>query len=94
MRSRELGEGLVQQPELVVAEGTRRDGDPLELVDHCLSDAGMTVPLVHGGVGRQAVEVPPVIDVPHPHAFTSAQHHIERPVVVGPELVFVGDELG
>jgi hypothetical protein len=87
----ELAQVAVEQAKLVVAEGAAGQRKALGLLDQRRADARMTVPLVDGAVGAQAVHVAVAFDVPHPHALAATQHHVERLVVVRPVLVFQSD---
>ena len=85
---------LVEERELVVAEGARGQGDALRLLEHGGEDARVAVALVDGGVGGEEVEVAAAFDVVDPDALGALDDDIERLVVVGAVLVFEPDVLG
>ena len=78
--------------QLVVAEGARGERQPGALLDQRPHHHRVVVPLVERRVRRQAVEVPPALDVPHPHPLRALEDDVERVVVVGAVTVFEGDE--
>ena len=84
---------FIEQRQLVVAEGARGERHLVSLLDQSLQDAGMAVPLIHRGIGCQAVEVALALDVVDPHAFGTFNDDIERVIVVSTELLFQIDEL-
>ena len=89
----QIVEFLVEQRELLVAEGARGERDFPRLLVQSLQNLGMTVSLVHRGIRRQAIEVAFALDVIHPHAFGALDDHVERMVVVSSILVFEFDEV-
>ena len=93
VRVGELREVLVEEGELVVAEGARGERQLLRLLDHRGEDLRVAVALVHGGVGREAVEVALAVDVPDPDALAADQHDVERLVVVRAETGLDRDQV-
>jgi hypothetical protein len=75
----------------VSTKGSRDQGELAALLDQGLDDPGVTVTLIDGRVGGQAVEVLATLDVPHPNAFAAVENDIQGRVVVGSEAVFEGD---
>ena len=84
---------LLQKRQLVVAEGAGGEGEPAGLLGERPQEAGVAVPLVDGRVGAQEIHVAPPLHIPHPHSLRPADHHIQRPVVVGAVGFFQGDVL-
>lgn len=64
----EVVELLVEERELVVAEGARGKSDLVGLLDHGGHDDRMAVALIDGGVGCEAIEVAATFDVVDPDA--------------------------
>jgi hypothetical protein len=89
----ELADLVVEQRQLVVAEGARGERQASSLLDQRLADLRVAVALVDGGIGRKAVQVARAVHVPDPDALAARQHHVERVVVVGPQLVLQVDQL-
>ena len=79
--------------ELVVVEGARREGQPVELLVRSLEQRGMAVTEVQGGVSGQEVEVPLAVDVGDPGPFGLGDHDRKGVVVVGAPLLVEGDEV-
>lgn len=78
----QLMELLVQERELVVPEGARRERQAPSLLRTGFQNARVTVSLADSGIPGQTIEVPVAFDVPDPDAFTAFQHDVERLVVV------------
>ena len=85
-------EFLIEQRQLIVAKGARCQRDLARLVDHGLQDFGMAVPLVDGGVRRQAIEIAIAFHVINPDPFRVFDNHVERMVVVRAVLIFECDQ--
>ena len=93
VRAGECRDLLVEQRQLVVAEGARGQRQLLRLLDHRGQDLRMAMALVDRGIGRQAVEVAVAVDVPDPDALAARQDHVERLVVVRAEPMLGRDEI-
>ena len=91
VRVGQLAQLLVEEAQLVVAEGARGQGQLRGLLLHDRDDARVAVALVDGRIGRQAVEVALAVDVPDPDALAAGQHDVERLVVGGAVLLFQRD---
>ncbi|MEY9791490.1 hypothetical protein ABIE77_006049 [Sinorhizobium fredii] len=92
VRAGEGGDLLVEQSELVVAEGARGERQLLRLLHHRLEDHRVAMALVDGRIGRQTVQIAVALDVPDEDAFAARQHDVERLVVVGAEQMFGLDQ--
>ena len=74
--------------ERVVIEGAAAEGEAFGLVGHGLQDFRVAVALVHGGIGRQEVEIFLAFHVPHFGALTFGEDDWQRVIVMGSVLGF------
>jgi hypothetical protein len=79
----QVGQLAGERPELVVAEGSAGQRQPVELGPRRPDQAGVTVPEVERRVGRQHVEVAAALIVDHPRPLPLHQRHRQRGVVGG-----------
>ena len=86
-------EFLVEQRQLIVAEGARGQRDFVRLLDQGLQNFGMAVALVDGGIGGQAIEVALAFDVVDPDALGALDDDVERMIVVSSVIFFELDEI-
>lgn len=89
----ELGKLLVEERELVVAEGARGKGDALGLFLHGGEDTRVAVALVDRRVGGEEVEVAAAVDVIDPDARGAFDDDIKRLVVVRAVLILERNEV-
>jgi hypothetical protein len=88
----QLGDGLVEPGQLVVAEGAAGQGDLGGLAPEHLQQTGVAVTLVDGAVRSQAVHVAVAFHVFYPDVFGLLDHQVEGMIVVGTELILHLDE--
>src|SRR5579871_102243 len=67
---------------MLIAECTRGQSNFPRLLLECSQDFGMTMPLVHRRVRRQAVEIALAFNVIHPNTFGALDYDVERMIVV------------
>ena len=89
-----LGHELLIRPKNAVVKGAGGEGQLRGLVLHRLHDPRMAMPLVHGAVRAQEVEVLLAFHVPNVHAFAAVKHDREGVVVVGAVGNFEGHQIG
>jgi hypothetical protein len=89
----QLGERLAEQAELVVVEGPRGEGQPIELVVRGLEERRVAMTEVQCRVAGQEVEVAMAVDVGDPGALGLGDHDGKGVVVVGSPLFVEGDEV-
>jgi hypothetical protein len=53
----------------------------------------MAVALVHGRIGREAIEIAVAVGIPDPDAFAARQHHSDRLVIIGAKPGFGSEEI-
>jgi hypothetical protein len=90
----ELGQLRAEGAELVVVEGARGQGEPVDLLVRGADQVGVAVPEVERGVPGEEVEVAPTVDVGDPRPLRLGDHHGERVVVVGTPLLVERDDAG
>ena len=88
----EVVEVFVEERELVVAEGARREGELLGLFAHGAIDGGMAVALIDGRVGSETVEIFVAFYVVDPGAGGTFDDDVQRVIVVCAVALFEGDQ--
>src|SRR6185312_16320660 len=84
---------FVEEGQLVVVKGARRQRQPARLLHHCGQDLWMAVALIHRGIGGEAIEVAMSLRIPNKDALAARQNDAERLVVPGAKARFPRDEI-
>lgn len=91
VEAKELGDELGELGEHIVVKGTRAQGQARGLVDQDLHQFGMAVSLVHGGIGRQEVQVVTALGIPYGRAQRTRKDDGQRVVVVSGIVMLDGN---
>jgi hypothetical protein len=86
----ELG---TESSELVVVEGTTREGYSTQLLGQCIEENRVTMTKVQRRIRRQHVQVATTVDVRDPHVLGRRDDYGQWMVIVGAVLTLVGDVL-
>ena len=87
MRVGQLTQLSVEQSQLIVAKCARGQGDLIELFFHRRGDLGVTVTLVDGRIGAQAVHISNPLYILNPDALALSDDDIQGRIVAGPILL-------
>ena len=86
--TKELGDKLLINTQLVVVKSTRSERKRFCLSHHGIDDARMAVALIHRRVGREEIVVPFAFQIPYIYAFAAREHDRQRVIIVCTVLIF------
>lgn len=81
--SKVLRDKLGEFRENIIVEGARAQRQRRGLLNEYLDEFGVAVALVHGGIGRQEIEILLALGIPNFRALGPGNHDGQRVVVVG-----------